>query len=143
MTVGLISSAGHGEASDVADRRVEVDAVGGLGDVVTLHAKTEKAVAHRGPAHELFVLSTPRVAFGFGDGVRRAAVLDQAPLDPRQAIGSCLGFSRLVDDDVVVVQRGDRTAFVAVHPERHRAHDESLHMEHDVPADLGVGHPRQ
>ena len=106
------------EAPGVTHRRVEVDAVGGLGQVLALHGEHPQPLPERRVPHRRAVVRAGRRRSGLLDRLAGAAVLDETAAYPGQAGLAGGGGAGVVADDVVVVGAGHERPRIAVQAER-------------------------
>src|ERR1019366_6340326 len=95
---GLVGDAGHRKAPGVADRRAEIDRVGGIRQGFTLHDEEPPVLAHLGVPHSGRVLTSPGQMAGLTDGKSTTRVLYQATTDPRKVRLGCGGARTIILD---------------------------------------------
>ena len=138
MASGLVGDPSHREAPGVLDGGVEVDPVGGIGQVLTLHDECPEPTSDRRGGHDLGMVPSPGDVLGLHDGQAAAAVLDEATPDPRQPRRRRRLPRCVVAHDHVVVHMGDRPAPLAVGPIGHGAGGDRLEVGHQIAADERV-----
>jgi hypothetical protein len=135
MAVRTVGDPGDGNAAGVANGRVEVYTVPGLGQIFALHDQGCEVVPQRGGEHRGAMRRTPGVQLRLGDGQAGASVLDHTALDPGQAGGGG-GLARgMVCYEVVVVNVGHGAPAIGVEAIGEVTGDVGLEMEHREPAE--------
>ena len=123
------------EAPRVAHRRVEVDAVGRLGQVLALHREHPEPVAQRRVAHRRRVVRARAVDERLLTGWPAPPCSTTPPRIHGSPAAAGRGPLRVVADDEVVVGAVTAPAPLAVQPEREGADRERLEVVHEVAAD--------